>query len=289
MAAGCLYPPLAVMLRFVRPALTHPAAPCPLFSRPRPHYVPPMPLQFTLRQLEYLTAVANCGLMALAAERVTASPLSISTAIARFLTSPSRQLIMRWHAREPSLISGGQSLADLARQVLARVSGLTDRAAEIARQVASWQPVGCRQTFVQVVLPRMRRSIIDQCPATSFSKSECDQDGSPDDVRRAQYDVVLAYGLQTTADRRYVPPIHLAPYALLAEEHPVAARAGVPRSDMSDSSIVLPQSAGYFLSIFRDARLEPQSTERSHNLEVMLGSLPGSVPYVVGAPRLLKH
>ena len=42
-----------------------------------------MPLRFTLRQLEYLVAVGECGSISQAAEKLSVSPPSISTSIAQ--------------------------------------------------------------------------------------------------------------------------------------------------------------------------------------------------------------
>lgn len=46
-----------------------------------------MPLRFTLRQLEYLVAVADCGSVSLAAARVNVSSPSISAAIGQLEAS----------------------------------------------------------------------------------------------------------------------------------------------------------------------------------------------------------
>lgn len=57
-----------------------------------------MPLRFTLRQLEYLVAVGECGSIVLAADRVNVSSPSISAAIAQLEQELGLQLFVRRHA-----------------------------------------------------------------------------------------------------------------------------------------------------------------------------------------------
>jgi DNA-binding transcriptional LysR family regulator len=67
-----------------------------------------MPLRFTLRQLEYLVAVAECGSVALAAERCHVSSPSISAAISQLEQEFGLQLFVRRHAQGLSLTEGGR-------------------------------------------------------------------------------------------------------------------------------------------------------------------------------------
>ena len=108
-----------------------------------------MALQFTLRQLEYLVAVADCGSIALAAERVNVSSPSISTAISQLVTGSGLQLFIRRHAQGVSLTESGRQFTSLARDVLASAGQLRDRAADIAGKVAGRLGIGCLSTFAQ--------------------------------------------------------------------------------------------------------------------------------------------
>jgi DNA-binding transcriptional LysR family regulator len=117
-----------------------------------------MTLRFTLRQLEYLIAVADCGSIALAAERVNVSSPSISAAISQLEAAFGLQLFVRRHAQGLSLTEGGRQFTQSAREVLAAASHLTDAAARITHRIAGPLSVGCLLTFAQVILPGLRRS-----------------------------------------------------------------------------------------------------------------------------------
>ena len=101
-----------------------------------------MSLRFTLRQLEYLVAVADCGSVALAAERVNVSSPSISAAIGQLEATFGLQLFIRRHAQGLSLTEGGRQFTATAREVLAMAGRLTDTAAEITGRVAGPLTVG---------------------------------------------------------------------------------------------------------------------------------------------------
>ena len=77
-----------------------------------------MPLRFSLRQLEYFRAVAECGSIAAAAERVNVSSPSISTAIAQLEDEFGLQLFIRRHAQGLSLTPGGTQFLGQVRNVL---------------------------------------------------------------------------------------------------------------------------------------------------------------------------
>ena len=79
-------------------------------------------LRFTLRQLEYLVAVADCGSVALAAERVNASAPAICAVSARLEAAFGLHLFISRHAQ-------GLALS-----------------------------VGCLLTFARVLLLQLRRS-----------------------------------------------------------------------------------------------------------------------------------
>ena len=78
-----------------------------------------MALRYTLRQLEYLVAVADCGAVAVAAERVNVSSPSISAAIARLDVACGLHRAVRRHAQGLALTEGGRQFTAQARAVLA--------------------------------------------------------------------------------------------------------------------------------------------------------------------------
>ena len=248
-----------------------------------------MTLRFTLRQLEYLVAVADCGSVALAAERVNVSSPSISAAISQLEATFGLQLFIRRHAQGLSLTAGGRQLVATAREVLAAADRLTDHAADIAGRIAGPLTVGCLLTFAQVLLPQLRRSFADRYPEVTFLQYEGHQAELFDALRAARYDLALTYDLDIPPDLDFLPLIPLAPYALLPEGHALASRAFVTPADLAPHPMVLldlPYSADYFLSFFVEAGLQPVIAERTRDMGVMRSMVANGFGYSIANIRL---
>ncbi|MFT4149622.1 MAG: LysR substrate-binding domain-containing protein [Paracoccaceae bacterium] len=247
-----------------------------------------MPLRFTLRQLEYLVAVADSGSVALAAERVNVSSPSISAAIAQLEAEFGLHLFIRRHAQGLSLTEGGRQFTATARGVLAAAGRLSDSAAEITGEVRGALAVGCLQTFAQVVLPQVRRSFADRFPQVEMRQSERHQAALFEGLRNASLDVALTYAMQIPADLRFEPLAPLAPYALLPEEHPLAGQSQVSTAELAPFPMVLldlPHSADYFLSLFSAEGLRPLIAERTRDMGMMRSLVANGFGYSIANIR----
>ncbi|MBC2834410.1 LysR family transcriptional regulator [Paragemmobacter straminiformis] len=246
-----------------------------------------MPFRFTLRQIEYLIAVADSGSVALAAERLHVSSPSISAAIGQLEAEFGLPLFIRRHAQGLSLTEGGRELVAEARHLLQAAAALGDRAAELTGAVSGALSVGCLLTFAQVVLPRLRRSFADAYPQVDFRQSEHDHAALIDALRHARLDAALSYDMQVPPDLTFVPLLALPPYALLAADHPLATRASVTASELAPHPMVLldlPYSADYFLSLF--AGPKPDIAERTRDMGVMRAMVANGFGYSIANIRL---
>jgi DNA-binding transcriptional LysR family regulator len=243
-----------------------------------------MTLRFTLRQLEYLVAVADFGSIVLAAERVNVSSPSISAAIAQLEAAFGLQLFIRRHAQGLSLTEGGRQFTQTAREVLAAAGRLTDSAAQITGRVAGPLSVGCLLTFAQVLLPQLRRSFQTAFPEVDFLQFEGDQAALFEALRMARLDVALSYDLDVPPDLTFQPLLPIAPYALLPPDHPLAGQKTVTPQQLAPYPMVLldlPHSAAYFLSLFTDAGQSPRVTERTRDMGVMRAMVANGFGYSI--------
>lgn len=231
-----------------------------------------MPLRVTLRQLEYLVAVGECGSIVQAAEQVNVSSPSISAAIAQLESEFGLQLFVRRHAHGLSLTQGGIRFIAQARAVLAQARALNDLANDISGKVRGPLNVGCLVTFAQIVVPQLRRSFVDAWPEVEVRQFERDQQEIFDGLRAAKLDIALSYDLNIPADIVFTPLIDLPPFALLPEGHPLATRKSLTPRDLADQPMILldlPMSSDYFLSCFTDAGITPRVAERTRDIAVM--------------------
>ncbi|MFN3846432.1 MAG: LysR family transcriptional regulator [Paracoccaceae bacterium] len=231
-----------------------------------------MPLRFTLRQLEYLVAVGECGSIAVAAEKVNVSSPSISSAIAHLEQEFGLNLFVRRHAQGLSLTSAGKQVFDSAKAVLAQAGQLHDLAGSITQTIRGPLNVGCLITFAQVILPQLRRSFVDQNPQVTFHQFDRNQSELFDGLRSAALDAALGYDLDIPGDLTFAPLVSLPPYAVLAANHRLAQQATVTLQELVDHPMVLldlPLSADYFLSCFSSRGLKPRIVERTRDMGVM--------------------
>ena len=247
-----------------------------------------MPLRFTLRQLEYLVAVGDCGSIALASERVNVSSPSISAAIAQLEAEFGLPMFVRKHAHGLSLTQGGRRFAEQARIVLAGAAQLNELANEITGKVRGPLDVACLLSFAQIVLPQLRRRFSEKYPEVDFRQFERHQAEIFDGLRSARFDVALTYDLDIPPDLDFLGLVWLPPYALMHETHPLAHRESVSPRDLAGHPMVLldlPISAEYFLSFFAGIGVRPRIAERTRDMAVMQSLVANGFGYSIANIR----
>jgi DNA-binding transcriptional LysR family regulator len=247
-----------------------------------------MALRFTLRHMEYLVAVGDCGSVAQAAERLNVSSPTISAAISQIEAEFGLTLFVRRHAQGLSLTQAGRQVAAQARTVLTEAGRLVDLAGQIAGIVRGPLHAGCLLTFAQIVLPGLRRSFCDQYPEVTFQQSERNQSDLFDGLRDGTLDVALTYDLDIPSDLLFEPLAVLPPCAVLAPDHPLAGHATVTAADLAPHPMVLldlPMSADYFRAFFTAEGLSPAIAERTRDLTVMHGLVANGFGYSIANIR----
>jgi len=243
-------------------------------ARPRPDKVLEgfaMPLRFTLRQLEYFIAVGEAGSIALAAERVNVTAPSMSSAIAQLEAGFGVQLFTRRHAQGSALTPTGERFMEQARVVLEDAAKLNDLANIYTGSVLGSLRIGCLRTFVQLMVPQLRRSFESRYPSVEFSQVELDQAQIFDALGAARIDVALTYDIALPSDIDFQPLRTLPPYVMVDMDHPLAGRASLTADELLGHGMVLldmPHSSDYFLSLFRGLGQRPRIAERTSEISI---------------------
>ncbi|MBX9456871.1 MAG: LysR family transcriptional regulator [Rhizobium sp.] len=247
-----------------------------------------MVLRFTLRQLEYLVAVGDHGSVTEAAERVNVSAPSVSAAISQLEREFGITLFVRRHAHGLSLTQPGRSFVEQARLILAEAAKLNALSNELTGQVRGPLHVACLVTFAQAVIPAIRRTFSDAYPDVDFFQYERDHAAILEGLRMARFDIALSYDLDIPADMTFRELAVLPPYAVLHEDHPLAGRSEVTVQDLAAHPMILldlPFSSTYFLSLFRDAGLNPRIVERTRDMSVMRAMVANRFGYSIANIR----
>ncbi len=230
-----------------------------------------MPLRFTLRQLEYFIAVGEAGSIALASEKVNVTAPSMSSAIAQLEAGFGVQLFIRRHAQGSVLTPAGERFMGQARAVLAEADKLNDMANIYAGSVRGSLRVGCLRTFVQSMVPQLRRSFVDKHENVDFTQVELDQAQIFEALGASRIDVALTYDLALPSDIDFQPLHELPPYVMVDPDHPLAGLQELKAGDLLAHDMVLldlPHSSDYFLSLFRSLGKRPRIAERTGEIAI---------------------
>lgn len=230
-------------------------------------------MRFTFRQLEYFVAVGEAGSISLASERISISPPSISTAIAQLETEFGLPLFVRHHAQGLTLTTAGRELFRETKALLEQANSLHALASDLGDQVRGPLSVGCLITVAPRILPALRRAFEDAHPHTRIRQHEADHAALMDLLRRAEIDAAITYDLEISGDIDFEALATLPPYALVAADHPLAARERVTLEELAETPIVmldLPHSREYFHALFRARWLRPDIAERTPHVPTLI-------------------
>lgn len=232
--------------------------------------------EFTLRQLEYLLAVARTGSITAASTELHLSQSAVSTALAELERSLKVQLFLR-HARGVSLTRQGKQIVADARRVLVGIDDMRNSARESTNSLAGGLAVGCYTTLSPIVLPRVIPEFVKMNPAVDLTLSEGSHAELEEQLRLGDLDVAILYdysfsNLRHAHDLRAIRIFSSPPYLLLPENHALCKRPHVRLSDLADEPMILfdlPPAADYFRSLFETEGIVPHVRLRSHNFEVV--------------------
>lgn len=250
-------------------------------------------LKVTFRQLGYFIAVGETGSIARAAERISISPPSISTAISDLEREFNIQLFVRHHAQGLTLTPGGRRFFNEVKSLLAHADSLHETANDISGRVHGPINVGCLVTLSSYVIPELRRRFEENNPLVSYHHISANQVDLFEKLRRAEIDIAITYDLEMPADIAFEPLTELPPYALFAADHPLADRRSVSLQTLADLPLVLldlPLSREYFLSLFHSQDLRPVIAERTPDMMMVRSLVANGLGYgLLNIPSLNRN
>jgi DNA-binding transcriptional LysR family regulator len=231
-------------------------------------------MQYTLRQLAYLVAVADHGSVTAAANALYTSQPGISSAISQLEQQFGLQFFIRHHAKGVSLTPAGESFVAAARNLLAHADELTQQVSELSHSLHGKLDLGCFTTIAPIYLPRLLAVLRASYTDIEVQLQEGDTERLQAGLLSGKIELALLYDLDLSPSLHKQPLQTVAPYALLPLDHPLAAQPAVSLAELAPHPMVLlnlPHSREYFLSIFRAHRLEPKIRYQSVNYELVRG------------------
>lgn len=225
----------------------------------------------TVRQLEYLVAIAETGGMTAAATLCHVSQSAVSLAMAELERALDVRLFIRGSRRGALLTDAGRQVTADARKVITAMSELGASARSLGQDLSGRLDIGCYAPiapfhvpaaiatfgtvrpevdvqFVEGTLPEIQNHLLDGRCELAFL-----------------YQQDLAPGIDTAVlhDRQ--------PSVLLPGHHRLARRRSVALAELDDEPFVLldvPPSERYFQTVFDAAGLEMRPAYRASSFEL---------------------
>lgn len=247
----------------------------------------------TLRQLEYLIAVAETGSLTTAAARCHVSQSAISLALSELERTLDLRLVVRSPRRGAALTAAGtQVLAD-ARRVVGAMSDLGAEARGLSRQISGVLTVGCYAPIAPFHLPAAIATFERAHPEVSVRFVEGSLPEIGEDLIAGRCEIAFLY------DQDLLPGIETrtlydqAPKVLLPARHRLRRRRAVALRELADDPFVLldvPPSERYFRSVFAAAGVEMVVTHRARSFELARSLVARGIGYsmTVQQPALTR-
>ena len=209
------------------------------------------PHPFTLRQLQYVVAVADRQSFRAAAASCHVAQPSLSAQVAQVETVLSVQLFER-DRRHVTLTAAGQRFVARARALLIAADDLWEQAQGLADPFAATLRIGVIPTIGPYLLPEVAPALRKRFPKLCFVWNEDKTPTLVDKLQRAELDGAI---VALEAEVPELPHVIIGRDAFVFAApvgHPLAAARGPLRTDQLDGEAVLLLDDGH---CFRDQAL----------------------------------
>ncbi|MFD2740554.1 LysR family transcriptional regulator [Sulfitobacter aestuarii] len=224
-------------------------------------------LYVTLRQYEYVTAVAHTGSLTEAASRLAVSQPSLSVAISRVEQRLGQRIFLRGKGAALRLTPFGHRFVAGARALL-------DMAAELEQGRAGEAPfvLACFEDIAPWYLAPALSALTAALPNVPFSIREGRFETLAADLATGRADIALSYDLGFGPEFDRLALKQVAPVAFLSQNHPLAYRRALRIADLEGQPLVLfseDQSLRHMMTLFRRLGLRMDIAHRTASLEMM--------------------
>jgi LysR family transcriptional regulator, hydrogen peroxide-inducible genes activator len=199
----------------------------------------------SLRQLEYLVAIADTRHFRRAAEKVNTTQPTLSEQLKALEERLNAQLVERSRSRV-ILTPLGLQVVQIARRMLRDAQDIRDLAGSGGRELGGLLRIGIPSTIGPYLLPKVVPDLHSAYPALKLYVREELPETLPRSLEEGTHDVIVTLLPVQGAELHSVvlcrEPLHLA----VAADHPLACKDRVERADIEGQD-VLTLAAGYQL------------------------------------------
>ncbi|WP_120498943.1 LysR family transcriptional regulator [Roseovarius sp. EL26] len=224
-------------------------------------------LYITLRQYEYILAVADTGSLTDAASVLHVSQPSLSVAITRVEDHLRRKIFLRGKGSAITTTPFGHRFITHARELVSTATTL-EYSAETTRPFV----LGCFEDIAPWHLPKTLGTLQQEFPNRQFTGKEGRLSDLATGMKQGQIDLAITYdiGFESTFCRRKLKDV--VPVAFLATDHPLAGQSVLEMEQLVPHPLILfseDLSEGHMRRLFDTLGIDPVVAHRTASLELM--------------------
>ncbi len=228
-------------------------------------------MNLSLRQVQYVCSVADCGSIQAASRALRISPSSILAAIESAEASLGARIFDRRRANGIQLTPSGERFVAAGRYLLAAE---TDFQRQIGLLQAETQSVriGCFEPFGPLFVIEGLVRFTKAVGPIEVALFEGDQPHLSDWLKRGLVDIVITYDIGPRFNAHITPICRVPAHVMLPADHPLADARSLSIPDLAPYPLVLldlPLTVTYLLSLFDPYGVTPTVSFRSRSYETV--------------------
>ena len=246
-------------------------------------------LSLTLRQLDYALAVARHGGITRAAEMLHVSQPALSVALQTLEAHLGQALFLRRPGGRVLPTAFGRVWLEEAGRMAEGLARLADPAALAVLPLR----LALFEDLAAILLPPLVAAAPAALPGLALQPQAMGFEPLAEGLRGGSCDLALTWDLGLGAGITRQVLRQVPPHAVLAQDHPLAARAALRLSDLADQPLVLADqgpSLAHLRALFARTGLDAHIAHRTPTLDIMRGyaahGLGVGLSYTNPAPRL---
>lgn len=242
-----------------------------------------VPLNFTIRQLQYFVAVAEHGTMGGAAEACFVTQSTISLAISELEQKLGVELFLRPGGnRSLKLTKAGSQVLGDARRLLDQLDEFQAGARNLGREVGGRLVVGIYETLTPYIFPYVLREFRERFPSIKLDLIEGSISGLNQRLLSGECEVVVTYQTGDLSNFDVRKLYSLRPHVILPSSHPLAGQRCIRLVDLESDPLILldmPPSISMFERHFARAGVTPDVVLTTSSPESVRALVAGGVGY----------